>query len=224
MRLPTIFASSLAFAALAAGGCQNAMYDENMALHTQNRELQDRNKAFKSELMTRPDAAQVASLEAELAAKQQRISDLEGQLSERLNAPDVQTGLIIPGVAGVDVKYDEARGEMTMTIPGDLLFSSGSTALSKGSAATLGRIADIINSDYAGKTVRVRGHTDSDPIKKSKFDSNRDLSLARAYSVTKKLESSGVSATRLETVGLGEHHPTGQGKSKDRRVEIVVVM
>ena len=218
--------SSLALFALAAGGCQNAMYDENMALHSQSRQLQDQNKLLKGELESRPDAAQVASLEAELAAKQQRIADLEGQLSERLNAPDIQTGLIIPGVSGVDVSFDEAKGEMTMTVPGDLLFASGSTSLSKGAAATLGRIGDILNSDYAGKTIRVRGHTDSDPIKKSagKYDSNRDLSLQRAYAVTKNLEAKGVSASRLETVGLGEHHPTGQGKSKDRRVEIVVVM
>lgn len=225
MRLFRIAAPSLTLAALIAGGCQNAMYDENMALHSQARQLQERNNALKGELETRPDAAQVAALETELAAKAQRIADLESQLNERLNAPDVD-GVLIPGVDGVDVSFDEAKGEMTMRVPGDLLFASGSSTVSKGANATLSRIAEILNSDYAGQTVRVEGHTDSDPIKKSKgkYDSNRDLSLQRAYAVTKQLESQGVSPSRIETVGFGQYKSLGQGKKNDRRVEIIVVM
>lgn len=225
MRLLRLAVPCLTLAALVAGGCQNAMYDENMALHSQARQLQERNKALKGELEVRPDAAQVAALETELAAKAQRIADLESQLNERLNAPDGE-GVLIPGVSGVDVSFDEAKGEMTMRVPGDLLFASGSSTVSKGANATLSRIAEILNSDYASQTIRVEGHTDNDPIKKSKskYDSNRDLSLQRAYSVTKQLESKGVSSSRIETVGFGEHKSLGQGKKNDRRVEIVVVM
>jgi chemotaxis protein MotB len=233
MNAPRVFVSlirrplvlGLAVAPLALG-CQSAMYEENYALHSQARQLQENNKALRGELGTRPDAAQLASLQSELAAKEQRIADLESQLQERLLAPDLETGLLIPGVDGVEISLDDVKGEMTMRVPGDLLFASGSSNVSKAAGGTLSRIAEIINSDYAGKTVRVEGHTDSDPIKKSagKFDSNRDLSLRRAYAVTKALTGQGVSGDRIETVGHGEHRSLGKGKKTDRRVEIIVVM
>ncbi len=210
---------------LGAAGCQNAMYDENMQLHSQARQLQQQKDLLEGELETRPEPAELAALESELAVKNQQIASLEQQLNERLNAPG-SDGLMIPGVEGVEVSFDDVKGEMTMRVPGDVLFGSGSSVVSKGAAGTLTRIADILKSDYAGKTVRVEGHTDNDPIKKSKskFDSNRDLSLQRAYAVTKVLEGKGVPANRIETVGHGEHQGLGQGKKNDRRVEIVVVM
>ncbi len=210
---------------LLTGGCQNAMYEENMGLHSQARQLQDNNQALIGELASRPDASQLAALEGELAAKQQQITDLERQLSERLNAPG-SDGLLIPGVDGVEVSFDQSKGEMTMRVPGDVVFASGSIVVSGGAQSTLTRIAEILNSDYAGKTVRVEGHTDSDPIQKSKskYDSNRDLSLKRAYAVTKVLEGKGVKASRIETVGHGEFKSLGRGKKEDRRVEIIVAM
>ena len=226
MRLFTMKAaisSALAAAGLVAGGCQSAMYDENMALHGQARELQEDKKALQGELANRPSQAQLASLQSENQAKAARIAELERQLQERLSAPDAG-GMLIPGIDNVDVSLND--NEMTMRVPGDLLFASGSSSVNKSAESTLNRIAEILNSDYSGSTVRVEGHTDSDPIKRSagKYDSNRDLSLKRAYSVTKMLEGDGVAANRIETVGHGEYKSLGQGKKNDRRVEIIVVL
>ena len=46
--------------------------------------------------------------------------------------------------------------------------------------------------------------------------------------VTRYLISKGIAAKRVETIGMGEHHPvtgnkTKAAKSKNRRVEIVVL-
>ncbi|MEM1012358.1 MAG: OmpA family protein [Planctomycetota bacterium] len=216
-------AAPIAASGLFVAGCQNAMYDENLALHHQARQLQKDKKSLQTEISQRPTQAQLASLQSENAAKAARIADLERQLAERLAMPD-DTGLMIPGIDNVDVSLND--NEMTMRVPGDLLFASGSDTVNSSAKATLNRIAEILQSDYAGSTVRVEGHTDSDPIKrsKSKYDSNRDLSLRRAYAVTKILEGSGVTASRIETVGHGEHQSMGQGKKQDRRVEIIVVL
>jgi outer membrane protein OmpA-like peptidoglycan-associated protein len=217
--------SAVALVGLVSAGCQNAMYDENLALHSQARQLQEDKKSLMGELETRPTDAQVASLRTENQAKAQRIAELERQLAERLAMPD-ESGLMIPGIDNVEIGLNDAGTEMTMRVPGDVLFASGSDTVNSGAKATLNRIADILQSDYAGSRVRVEGHTDADPIKRSKgkYDSNRDLSLRRAYAVTKVLEGSGVPASRIETVGHGEHQTLGQGKKKDRRVEIVVVL
>ena len=42
------------------------------------------------------------------------------------------------------------------------------------------KVAAALKRDYSGKQIRVEGHTDSDPIKLSKWANNQQLSLARA--------------------------------------------
>ena len=115
---------------------------------------------------------------------------------------------------------------MTMRVPGDVVFASGSTTINKGSEATLTRIADVLKSEYGGRKIRVEGHTDADPINKTAklFNDNRDLSLKRAYAVTQFLEQKGVSPATMATVGHGPHQPRGANKKDNRRVEIVVVL
>jgi flagellar motor protein MotB len=116
-------------------------------------------------------------------------------------------------------------GNLTMDIAGDVLFASGSTKLNKSAEDTLARIADVLKNDYSANAIRVEGHTDSDPITKTKnlYADNRDLSLQRAYSVTKFLESKGLPPAKIETVGHGEHKPAGSNKAQNRRVVITVV-
>ena len=214
-------------ATLFAGGCQNSMYEENAGLHHQNRQLQATLSDTRGELQARPTAAQLASLQGEVAARDAALAERDRMIADlqaKLNAPDVATGNPLEGMAGVTVGMT-ARGDLSLSVQGDVLFPSGSTKINKGAEATLARIADILKKDYGGKAIRVEGHTDTDPIVKTKnlYADNRELSLKRAYSVTKFLEGKGVSAGTIETVGHGEHKPKGT-KKDSRRVEIVVVM
>ena len=229
MRPPIAPVLTLAAAALLLGGCRNSMYEENAALHDQNRAQQAMIDQKQTELQGRPTDAELASLndqvaqrDAAIAERDKLINDLRG----KLNAPDAQSGKTIAGMDGVDVSYDAGRREMTMRVPGDVVFASGSTSINKGSEATLTRIADVIKKDYKGKQVRVVGHTDADPIKRTAklYDDNRDLSIKRAYAVTKFLEQKGVDPADLATVGRGQYDPLGKDKKNNRRVEIVVVM
>ncbi len=206
-------------ASFLAGGCQNSMYEENAALHEQNRSLQAHLSDSRDELQTRPTQAQLANLQSALAERDKMIADLQA----RLNAPQAD-GTLIPDMGENVTVGITPRGDLSMSVAGDVVFASGSTAINKSAEATLARIAEVLNRDYAGKTVRIEGHTDTDPISKTKklYNDNRDLSLQRAYSVTKFLEGKGVQPARIETVGHGEYHPKGT-KKESRRVEIVVV-
>lgn len=112
------------------------------------------------------------------------------------------------------------------SIEGDVLFSSGAATLTATGKKELDKIAADLKGKYSGKTVLVYGHTDSDPIKRTKnlWQDNLDLSANRAMSVTRYLISQGVAAERIETIGMGEYHPLDKAsKAKNRRVEIVVV-
>lgn len=207
-------------------GCKNALYDDNQRYRAQNTELQEqnatlnqRNAALEEELGRRPDASQVAGLQSSLAEREAKIAELEA----KLRTPGAEAS---PGIDGIETEYDAAKGEMTVRVPGDVLFDPGAATLKPSAKATLDKIAQALKTDYAGKEIRVEGHTDSDPLKRtrSQWGDNRMLSSARAIAVTRYLESKGIDPKRIASIGYGEFHPRGSAKAKNRRVEIVVVM
>ena len=111
----------------------------------------------------------------------------------------------------------------TVRVPGDVLFSAGKTILRKSAKKTLNQIAQVIEREYQHNIIHIKGYTDTDPIKKSKWADNLELSLQRAAAVHRHLQKQGVDPQQMEAVGLGPWHPQGS-KSKSRRVEIVVIL
>jgi outer membrane protein OmpA-like peptidoglycan-associated protein len=204
-------------------GCANKEMD---ALNKQNRELQanydrlrEENAGLQARVQSPPDTAQLTSLQGEVAARDAKIKELEDQLRKPTPGAGEQ-----PGIEGIETTYDAAAGTITVNLPGDVLFASGEDALKPSARATLDKVVSALKGDYAGRRVRVEGHSDSDPIVKTKdkYADNLDLSLNRAASVTRFLESRGVSPKLITTSGFGPAHPKGS-KAASRRVEIVVV-
>jgi len=119
-----------------------------------------------------------------------------------------------------------------IVLQGDIMFSSGSSTLTAKGKATLKRLAALLKSDkYAEYFVRVDGHTDDVPVKRT-IKENKDnwfLSSRRAHSVLTELKALGVGSERLFMVAYGEHHPIApnkpgrKGTAANRRVEIVLV-
>ncbi|HZE97494.1 MAG TPA: flagellar motor protein MotB [Planctomycetota bacterium] len=125
---------------------------------------------------------------------------------------------------GLDIRK---RGNDTViNIPSDVFFASGSATLSPGGEKSMGKIADYIRKNQNGGMIRVEGHSDSDPIRrtKGKFHCNWDLSFQRAHAVMHFLVDKGqVDPHQLVCEAYGEYQPQNPGdKSKNRRVEIVL--
>ena len=111
---------------------------------------------------------------------------------------------------------------LIVTLPQDILFATGSTAVSGASQADLRTLAGSMNR-YPNTTVNVIGHTDN--VGDSSF--NFDLSQRRAQAVTSVLINAGVAPQRLRSVGRGENQPiatnaNASGRQQNRRVEIVI--
>jgi len=126
---------------------------------------------------------------------------------------------------GVEVTEDE-RG-VTVTLPNAILFDSGRAVLKAGSKTTLGKIAGVIQQDYPGRIIRVEGHTDNQPIRKSGWKDNWELSCERALAVVRYLVGRGLSQKQVYAAGFGEFMPrdtnaTGAGRARNRRVQIVI--
>ncbi len=156
-------------------------------------------------------------LAQQIAILTQQLRDAQAQSAQ--TAKPVETGLEAEG--GV---YDPAKGTITIPLASDVLFDSGKATLKSDPKAKLNRIAGIINQRYAGKEVWVVGHTDTDPIRKSKWKDNWELSSQRSLAVTRYLIQQGITAKQLTAAGRGEFHPIGSRKSDNRRVEVIVHM
>ncbi len=81
--------------------------------------------------------------------------------------------------------------------------------------------------DERSHPVVVEGYTDSQPISNSRFQSNWDLSGARAAAVVNDFAKIGVLSARMSLQGYGSQVPidsnsTAEGRAKNRRVEIVL--
>jgi len=112
-----------------------------------------------------------------------------------------------------------------------VMFAPGSATLKKSGKRVLIRLAKKLNSRARRRfNVRVAGHTDSTPIRRTKgrLKDNWQLSGMRARAVLNQLEASGVSSKRLSFVGFSHHRPIVSGRSasaqrKNRRVEILLL-
>jgi len=130
-----------------------------------------------------------------------------------------------------DIRVDE-NGNIEITLQSDVTFGAGQAALTKKGQQSLRALEDALVSRYGTYQIRVIGHTDSTPLKrtKAKYGTNRGLGSARAIEVVQFLEQKlGVDSGRLMSASLGEHAPVSEnksksGQSKNRRVEIVVVI
>jgi chemotaxis protein MotB len=162
------------------------------------------------------------NLSVQLTTSQQTIEELERKLSE--SSIDKATGF-----DGMDVRYDRDAGTITVTLENEILFRPGSASLRKTYSGELDRILKVLHNKYSGNDIDVVGHTDSDPIKKTKklWKDNWELSAERALAVLRYLSNRGIRPGRIRAVAAGQGRPvesnsTTSGKAKNRRVEIVV--
>lgn len=183
--------------------------------------------------LAKEEAAQLrdrnAALEQENRTQASQIADLQNQLASARTAPTGNTGgWDTPRTGGGNSGggggnfSEDSRGRMVAEISGDILFSSGQVSLKPEAKKKLDSIARELNGRYSGNDVRIEGHTDSDPIRKSKWGSNEALSKARADAVRDYLSSKGVSSGRMSTVGKGSSEPKST-KAASRRVDIVIM-
>lgn len=205
---------------VAGTGCANRMHDENVALHQQNRELQARLEAER--------AREAASNEMEpvltQAPQQPQAPQPSAPSTQAVARQAASTASPIPPqIEGTETTTDVVAGTMTVRVPGDVVFDAGQAMIRESAKPTLDKIAAALKQDYGGKQIRVEGHTDSDPIRVSRWKSNQELSEARAAAVKAYLAQKGVDGNSITTRGFGAERPKGNDKAANRRVEIVVV-
>jgi len=205
----------LALALILAGGCANQDKQRITMLEQTNRDL----TARLNQLRAQHDATARArgDLDRQLLAAQGEIDALNRQLAE---APKPQE-LAAPGWT------DTPSGAM-IAIDSSVLFAPGKDTLRPEAQRTLDGIVSTLQGEYGDKDVIVFGHTDNQPILKSGWKDNWQLSSERALAVVRYLQAKGVDVSRLAAAGCGEHRPraandSAASRAQNRRVSIFVV-
>ncbi len=111
-------------------------------------------------------------------------------------------------------------------ITDEVMFNTGEARLIEPARTILGLLAGAIEQDV--QAVAVEGHTDSRPIRTTRYPTNWELSAARAAAVVRFLQQQEdvLDPERYVALGYGEHRPVAtnaspEGRASNRRVEIL---
>jgi len=153
----------------------------------------------------------------------------EVNASGSLDAYDLRREL--ETILGREIKQHEI--EMRVTPEGLVLslrevgfFNSGQSRLMPAAIPKLARIAQVLST--RGFDIRVEGHTDDVPIHTATYQSNWELSTARATEVvTLLVENYHLDPLKIAAAGYGPYRPvasndTVQGRGMNRRVDLVI--
>lgn len=160
-------------------------------------------------------------------------------------AGNTALGAIIGGAVGgtagafIGRNMDRQAAEIKQTVPGatvtregegilvkfdsGILFDTNSSDLKPAARTNLQNLATSLQNNPQ-TNILIVGHTDNTGTDQY----NQDLSVRRAASVKSFIASNNVANSRLSTSGKGESEPiadnnTVEGRSQNRRVEIVIV-
>ncbi len=213
--------AALALVLAAAGlsvGCASGDGAEMEALRLENEEL----RMSRDELAAALDEcdARVAAVSNERDRLESQVNQLRSELAQaRAMVSERPT---TTGFEGTSATVYGRPGELVVEMAGDILFSSGKAELREQAKRELDRIARTIQQRYPDNLIRIAGHTDSDPIRKSGWKTNERLGAERALSVEEYLSTRGLSKDRMYVASYGPAEPRSS-KKDSRRVEIVIL-
>jgi len=150
-----------------------------------------------------------------------------GALVPGRNAPATDQ---VVGSQGQDVVIRQEKGGVQIDLSDSLLFSGDTTSytVSEKASPVLARLAKVLN-NLPDIEFMVEGHTDSIPYAQGPLFDNWDLSVKRAASVVRILQSQyNVSPARMTAAGRSEYitvapNDTPEGQAANRRTRIIIL-
>jgi chemotaxis protein MotB len=146
-----------------------------------------------------------------------KMDELQEKLEDALALQiDNRIISVAPNKEGIVVSLREAG-----------FFQSGSTQLRPQTIPALAAIVKIIGP--AKVDIRIEGHTHNVPIHNGKYDSNWEISTARATEIIKLfITKFALAPNRLSASGYAEYYPTASndtaaGRAMNRRVDLVIL-
>jgi chemotaxis protein MotB len=161
--------------------------------------------------------AYIQTLQSAIARKDSLNMALVMNLKGALN--DVNDG---------DVEIKVEKGVVFISISDKMLFRSGSADVTDKALTVLGKVAQVLNNKPEIEFM-VEGHTDNVAIRNNCLTDNWDLSVKRATSVVRMLQTRfNIDPKRMTAGGRSEFVPvqdntTVEGRAANRRTRIVIL-
>ena len=180
------------------------------------------------------DSEQVPFSQVQVVENSERTTDFEhfvqpmkGVLSPMKNVQNELEKALAEEIKSKIVDVKLSREGVVVSLREVGFFESGSASMRASSRDAIDRLAAILAS--RSEFLRIEGHTDNIPIHNKRFDSNWELSSARATEMIKLfVERYHIEPARLSAAGYAEFHPvsqngTAEGRAQNRRVDIVIL-
>lgn len=211
----------------AANARVEAMRDQLSDLRKANQDLID----TKGNLTTLTQKG-AENLEKSLESLKERDLKIT-RLQDALNRKDSVTLAVVSslkaavGIDNPNIQVNVEKGVVFISIADKLLFKSGSYIVTDAAKTVLADVAKVINSKPDFEAM-VESHTDNVPYSKGVLIDNWDLSVKRATSVVRVLESLEVNPQQLIAAGRSSYVPlventTSDNRATNRRTRIVVL-
>ncbi len=121
---------------------------------------------------------------------------------------------------------------LKMELKNALLFESGQADITPTGRSAINRVAKLLPSIDSRYQIAIEGHTDDVPIHTGRFDTNWELSSARAINVLKLFTTAGIDPQHLSAQGYADTRPVApiqgdataqaRARAENRRVVIRV--
>ncbi len=134
---------------------------------------------------------------------------------------------LAPEIGKHTVEVQSRREGIVVSLRETGFYESGSSSLRPSSKEAIDRLAAVLH--LHAESLRIEGHSDNQPIHNARFDSNWELSTARAADLVKLfITHYHFDPTRLAAAGFAEFHPvspnnTPEGRARNRRVDVVIL-
>jgi chemotaxis protein MotB len=171
-----------------------------------------------SEVLTAKDAA--------LKAKEEELRKAAQYMKRTNKLYDQLVGELKDELAANQVKVQEMKDGINVELAEEILFPSGSATLNDSGQKVIRRVSSKLQDKQY--QIIVVGFTDNIPIRGTlakKYPTNWELAGARAASVVRLLEDTGIDSEKLTASSYGENFPvasneTPEGRAQNRRIEI----
>lgn len=159
---------------------------------------------------SKKEQEQIEQLELENIQKKVNTYIKENNLTDKLTSSLTDEGLLL-------------------TIRDNVLFQSGSAEVRREDLKIANEISELLVMNPP-RNIIISGHTDNVPISNPNFESNWELSVMRAINFMKVILNNNdkLNPSMFSAKGFGEFQPVasndnGEGRSKNRRVEILIL-
>jgi len=199
-------------------------------------DLKSRSNALLNQLsdlsvITKAQAESIKKSMDNISSKDAYIKDLQVSMA-RKDSLNLALVMNLKGalkdINDTDIEIKVEGSAVFISISDKLLFKSGSYDISAKANEVLGKVAQVMKSQPDIQFM-VEGHTDNKPIKTPSIKDNWDLSVLRATSVVRSLQTThGIDPKRMIAAGRSEYIPLAKNTSDaemslNRRTRIIIL-